>query len=115
MPYLRKYWSRLVYGVLLGILFGFSNAGILGATKVLLDRVFPEPAAHNESHLAKAAGTHFYTGTLRRARESFSAAVDPWLPMAGRSLDIQQALGALVFFPLLFAFRGYAGYLSSYC
>ncbi len=29
-PYLARYWPRFLIGILLGLLFGFSNALILG-------------------------------------------------------------------------------------
>jgi ABC-type multidrug transport system fused ATPase/permease subunit len=38
-PYLKKYRGRLIAGVLLGILFGVSNASFLWATKTLFERI----------------------------------------------------------------------------
>jgi subfamily B ATP-binding cassette protein MsbA len=49
------------------------------------------------------------------ARVVLARAIDPWLPTAARALDGRQVIGVLVLFPFLFAFRGYIGYLSSYC
>ncbi|MFN7139701.1 MAG: ABC transporter transmembrane domain-containing protein, partial [Limisphaerales bacterium] len=40
-PYLKRYWFRLVAGVLLGILFGVSNASFVWATKTLFERLAP--------------------------------------------------------------------------
>lgn len=112
LPYLRKYWPRLACGILLGLLFGISNAGILGATKTLMDRVFPKPAEESNT---KASPPSRMRKALASVTRHISQAVDPWLPAAGRPLDRQQALGVLLFFPLLFAFRGAAGYLTAYC
>jgi ATP-binding cassette, subfamily B, bacterial MsbA len=103
----------MLAGVLLGILFGISNAAILGGTKALLNRVFPE----NDRPTTVA---QFTTQTradsfLARTRDKFGAIADPWLPLKDRPLDATQLAGVLLFFPLIFAFRGYIGYLSSYC
>ncbi len=38
-PYLRRYWFRLVAGILLGVLFGVSNASFVWATKTLFERL----------------------------------------------------------------------------
>ena len=42
--YLRRYWTRLAAGVLLGILFGLTNASFVWATKVLIGRMAPPGA-----------------------------------------------------------------------
>jgi subfamily B ATP-binding cassette protein MsbA len=113
-PYIRRYWVRLLFGVLLGIMFGISNAAILGGSKALLNRVFPSDAT--ELKIPNTPGkTKSLTEFAERSRERLSAVADPWLPKDGRSLDARQVIGLLFFFPLLFAFRGYIGYLSSYC
>ena len=91
-PYLQRYWTRLACGVALGILFGLSNAAILGVSKGLLDRVFPpEQSARVDS--SNHAGLR---GRLDRARDSLQASLDPYLPMAGRPLTPPQAVGLLV-------------------
>ncbi len=40
-PYLRRYWGRLVLGILLGVLFGLSNASFIWATRTLFARLAP--------------------------------------------------------------------------
>ena len=55
-PYLKLYWGRLVAGLLLGILFGASNAGILGTSKLLLNRVFPESAGMTQESTPQSQG-----------------------------------------------------------
>jgi subfamily B ATP-binding cassette protein MsbA len=99
-------------GILLGILFGLSNAAILGASKGLLERVFPDSTATQTKKREKES---FLRAKLGALKERLHRAADPWLPMAGQPLSGAQAFGLLVIFPLLFAFRGYIGYLSSYC
>ena len=109
-PYIRRYWVRMSLGVLLGVWFGISNAVILGGTKAVLSRVFPESEKVTTTQSELKAGA-FAT----KAKENLIAIVDPWLPLKDRPLDAMQITGLLLFFPLLLAFRGYIGYLSSYC
>jgi ATP-binding cassette, subfamily B, bacterial MsbA len=109
-PYIRRYWVRMFLGVLLGVLFGISNAAILGGTKALLNRVFPEEKITSTS----SANTKI-PQVLESAKQKIIPLVDPWLPWKDRRLDAKQVAGLVLFFPLLFAFRGYIGYLSSYC
>lgn len=114
LPYLRRYWGRLSAGVLLGILFGFSNASFVWATKTLIGRMAPETAAQTELKQQHAGREGF----LDRAKEQLDHQtrqwLDPWLPYAGRAVDWRQVLGGLLFFPALVAVRGIMGYLSSY-
>src|SRR5688572_19184348 len=37
--YLRRYWVRLVLGLVLGVLFGMTNASFVWATKTLMERL----------------------------------------------------------------------------
>ena len=39
-PYLKRYWLRLFWGVLLGVIFGLSNAAILGVSKSAIKPVW---------------------------------------------------------------------------
>ncbi|HEX7861512.1 MAG TPA: ABC transporter ATP-binding protein [Verrucomicrobiae bacterium] len=114
-PYIRRYWTRLALGVLLGVLFGISNATILSGSKALLNRVFPQEQNASATALPRTETTKRIEEWTNNARERFVRSTDPWLPKDGRDLDAKQLTGLLLFFPLLFAFRGYIGYLSSYC
>lgn len=168
-PYLRRYWFRLVAGIILGILFGASNASFVWATKTLFERLAPQsdnrlvvgtnanvqivlstnaepkltieegnqptitfsnnavlelyvdPALLTNGTMV-ATGTYLdektarqKTGFFRRMINRANEIVDPWLPLSGRPIDTRQLIGGLLFLPILVAFRGYIGYLSSYC
>ena len=119
-PYLRRYWGRVAVGVLLGILFGVSNAGFVWATRTLIGRMNPTPLIVDPATAAGAELTPAAEGSRVRAviahwDQVTQREVDPWLPRIGRSLDLRQMVGGLLFLPLLAAFRGYTGFLSSYC
>jgi ATP-binding cassette, subfamily B, bacterial MsbA len=119
-PYLRRYWGRLVLGVLLGILFGVSNAGFVWATRTLIGRMNPNPpivapATGDGAALTPAAEGSRVRAVISHWDQVTQSAVDPWLPRIGRALDLRQMLGGLLFLPFLAAFRGYTGFLSSYC
>jgi subfamily B ATP-binding cassette protein MsbA len=47
--------------------------------------------------------------------ERLYLAVDPWLPLSGRSLDWKQIFGGLLLFPLVSLIRGVTGYATTYC
>ena len=115
-PYLRRYRVRLMLGILLGLIFGISNAGILGVTKMLLNRIFPEEPALQAGVTVDAPPGEGIRGWAyeqgQALKETVLPKIDPWLPAEGRELDALQVTGILVLFPLLFAFRGYLGYLS---
>ena len=127
--YLRRYWTRLAAGVLLGILFGLTNASFVWATKVMIGRMAPAeaftPATTAPPLPANAGQTNAvptgesgsgFTAKLKASAERVTdRVVDPWLPRFGRSIDWQQVLGGLLFLPLLVAMRGFSGYLSYYC
>lgn len=125
-PYFRRYWGRLAAGVVLGLLFGLSNAGFVWATKALIGRMSPQPpAAIRIDETTRSSGalpefgdtglgrglTRVQTTWNRRAGEW----MDSWLPLAGRPLDWRQLVGGLLLFPLVAAFRGSVGFLGNYC
>ncbi len=144
-PYLQRYAGRLVLGIVLGIVFGLSNAVILGATRTLLDRLNP-PAAPAEVGTALAPGPESAvtngvdtavgpagpgarpvrapagSGAAAAVRQKYEAwrvwwegQLDGWFPSAGHPLTGRQAMGVLLLLPALMAFRGFIGYFSSYC
>lgn len=139
-PYLRPYWVRLAAGILLGVLFGLSNASFMWATKTLFERMDAKPVAAvstNGVAATGAVGTGFLLpasaavaaqpaqadkatapAKVKKSRKFgvwLNAFIDPWLPLQGRAIDWKQIVGGLLFLPILVALRGYLGYLSSYC
>ena len=41
-PYLRRYWKRAAMGVLLGFVFGLTNASFIWASRTVVERMEPE-------------------------------------------------------------------------
>jgi ATP-binding cassette, subfamily B, bacterial MsbA len=111
-PYLKRYRGRLITGILLGFLFGVSNATFVWATRTLFDRLTP-----TEQHAtsANAARPSAVGDRLKEWGRSAEAAVDPLLPRQGRPLDALQITGGMLLLPLLVFLRGSVGYLNSYC
>lgn len=121
--YLRRYWARLAAGVLLGLLFGLSNASFVWASKTLIER-FEPPQELKEIPLSKRPGlvsspsAKLFKTLGAKARRIQNAArhfVDPWLPRAGTPLNWQQTLGLVLLLPLLVLFRSATDYGSNYC
>lgn len=116
-PYMRRYWARLLAGVLLGVCFGLLTGSFVWVTKTLVGRMAsgrsfsaqpdPGPAKDSKRGLVREKLTS-------ELQEKTGQWVDPWLPRIGRSLDTRQVLGSLFFVPVLVALRGLVGYLSSY-
>ena len=112
-PYLRRYWRRLLLGILFAAVFGLSNGVFVWATKTVFDRLAPNSAANPMS-----AATSMPGATSSWALEAKAVAdrvLDPWLPLMGRPLDWKQVLGGLLLLPLPVFLRSVAGYLSGYC
>jgi len=132
--YLRRYWTRLAAGVLLGVLFGLTNASFVWATKVMIGRMAPAvafepattttapslPSSSVETNAAPGARsasrlTSKFKAVKARSEEITDRIADPWLPRLGRAIDWRECLGGLLLLPALMAARGFSGYLSSYC
>ena len=110
-PYLQRYWGRLAAGVLLGILFGLINASFVWAVQTIVARLDPNTVLLPVASAQSSAMPEMF----REWQRSLHDWINPWLPLAGRTLDWRQVVGGLLFFPLLAALRGYIGFLSSYC
>ncbi len=110
-PYVRKYWVRLVAGILFGVLFGLSNASFVWATKTLIDRMTPA----SEQWAAKTETTGRIAELKTRLEGLTDRSIDPYLPRRGRALDWRQVAGGLLILPLLVALRGTVSFLTSYC
>jgi ABC-type multidrug transport system fused ATPase/permease subunit len=113
--YLRRYWVRLLAGILFGIAFGLSNASFVWATKTLMERFQPaeaEAKAIVKKSNQKPTWIKQHTETLRTAVNQW---IDPWLPRVGAKLDWRMITGALFFLPLLVLMRSTADYGNGYC
>ncbi len=111
-PYLKRYRGRLLAGILLGFLFGVSNASFVWATRTLFNRL--TPPGQNLDVSRKSPQTAL-SRRLLVWQKSAESAVDSLLPLRGRPLDALQIVGGLLFLPILVFLRGSAGYASSYC
>ena len=118
-PCLRRYWSRMTAGILLGVLFGLSNASFIWATQTLFERLDPK-SGMEAAVKDKTVGLNFpfadsARAALKEIKQASERTIDPWLPRTGRGLDGQQIFGGLLFLPVLVGMRGFLGYLSTYC
>ena len=114
-PYLRRYQARLAAGILMGILFGLSNAGFVWATKTLIGRLAPEAEVRAELKPQRPRQERFLDRLKVQLDTTTHNVMDPWLPYIGRPITWKQVLGGVLFLPVLVAIRGVVGYLSSYC
>lgn len=112
--YLRRYWFRLTAGVLLGVMFGLTNASFIWATKTLIER-FAEKDGSALLVSSKPALQKTSSAWSSRLKKDVNEFIEPWLPRAGRNLDWRQMLGGVLFLALLASVRGSTNYLSSYC
>ncbi|MDB6111163.1 MAG: ABC-type multidrug transport system fused ATPase/permease subunit [Pedosphaera sp.] len=111
-PYLKRYRGRLFAGILLGFLFGVSNASFVWATRTLFDRL--TPPEQREVRIKKTSDSAL-AQRLKSMQRSAEAACDPFLPSRGRALDGWQIAGGMLLLPFLVFVRGSVGYLNSYC
>ncbi|WCJ58962.1 ABC transporter ATP-binding protein [Fontisphaera persica] len=116
-PYLRKYWPRLLMGIFLAVSFGLTNASFVWVSRTLFERMDPAYAARRAEEKARPAAAPVLVKTDWPGRVSgaVQAALDPWLPKAGRTPDWRQMLGGLLILPLMVAVSRYLGYLATYC
>jgi subfamily B ATP-binding cassette protein MsbA len=148
LPYIRRYWLRFACGVVFGIIFGLSNAAFVGATTLLVSRLnsggafgMSAETVSQSGGLAAATAEKTQSAAVQPAtpeqdnkkkskpsspflawmQKYWGAAVDDWLPRAGRPLEWdswigwKQIAGGILLLPILSLLRGGVGYLSSYC
>ncbi len=120
-PYIRRYWGRLLAGILCGILFGLSNGSFIWAVRTLTERLTPrtEAAAREDASPKETKSKHVLPALrerLDRLNSKVNQWIDPWLPLAGaKKMGWQRALGGLLLLSLLVSIRSIADYLSGYC
>ena len=112
-PFLRRYWGRLVLGILLGICFGLVNASFVWGTKTLFERLEPTGKAEQSVPQSQVLPQAWEEG-FQTLNNKMTTRLDVWLPRVGDSISIQQIIGGLLFLPALVAIRSAIGYGSVY-
>src|ERR1043166_1369401 len=102
--FVRPYQSRLILGLICGILYGLTNGAFVGVLRLLIDLIFP------------TAGAGSFTEELRKAPKFLQPLIEsitPLLPQGGGASKVAVALaiGAIPFVMLL---RGLLSYLNVY-
>src|SRR5687768_10769997 len=114
-PYMRRYWGRLVLGILFGVLFGVSNGAFIWATGVITERLTPqsstnllsvrlaaEPSESIPLHISANTNVSLYTTNLIFSAQnwnqpqSISAKVKPKKTREGRFEEWLAKLNARV-------------------
>jgi subfamily B ATP-binding cassette protein MsbA len=90
-------------------MFGLFNASFIWGTRVIFERM--EPAEPKVENAAENQPQSSGNGMLQK----LDAAVDACLPRRGEPMNWQQALGGLLFLPLLVGLRGAMNFSSGYC
>ena len=96
-------------GILLGVMFGLFNASFVWGTRVIFERM--EPAKPKVENSTENSSVSKGKGILQK----LDAVVDACLPRRGEPMNWQQALGGLLFLPLLVGLRGSMNFSSGYC
>lgn len=109
--YLRRYWVRLCLGILLGVLFGLTNASFVWATKTLMERL-EDPKAEKSVTLTQKSAPVKPPSQFVVKVDRF---LDNWLPRYGRELSWQHIVGGVLFLPMLVLVRSSTNFASSYC
>ena len=112
-PFLRRYWGRLVLGILLGICFGLVNASFVWGTKTLFERLEPAGKAEQSVPQSQVLPQAWEKG-FQTLNNKMMTRLDVWLPRVGNPISIQQIIGGLLFLPVLVAMRSAIGYGSVY-
>ncbi len=132
-PYLARYRTRMVLGILLGVFYGVSNGAAIWGARFVFERLSGVTAssmttsagvspratiATEKSTTGKASAVDLVAADsqrwAKRAESWTRERLGPWLPEAGRKPDWKQALGLMLLLPFLMALRGYTGYFSNY-
>lgn len=106
LPFLWPYRNRFFAGVALALFFGLTNGAFVLATKTLFERLSPSPVA---------VGQADPQSLTNRVSGGFAEFMEKVLPRTGQPITPLQAIGAVLFLPLLMAVRAGSNYLSAYC
>ena len=112
-PFVRRYWVRLLLGILLGVVFGLVNASFVWGTKTLFERLEPkEKVAQSIPQIQAVPGA--WASKLESFNDRLMRRLDPWLPQVGDALSVKQLIGGILFLPILVTLRSTVGYGSVY-
>jgi ATP-binding cassette, subfamily B, bacterial MsbA len=114
--YLRRYWGRLLAGILFGVAFGLSNASFVWATRTLMERFEPADQIQKvEKKKVATAKLQWFRERAERLQTSVREVIDPWLPRVGTPINWKMRVGLLLFLPLLVFVRSASDYGNGYC
>lgn len=85
-PYLKRYWGRFAAGILLGALFGLSNASFIWAAKTIFERLDPNKSRHSEIVLTNQGPATL--GWSATTNKSFSITPSDGVLAAGGSTNL---------------------------
>lgn len=112
-PYMRRYWPRLLAGILLGVAFGVFNASFVWGTKTLFERLDPDSTTQISQSRVPDLFNERSNGIIA-IKERLDSKINQWLPKAGEPLSSTRIIGGLLFLPLLVGLRSGIGYSSVY-
>lgn len=120
LHYLKPYKTRFIVGLLCGILYALSNAGLIAVTKIVTEYIFPPSGQIAASSPGKEAQKKPFTffpqfdGKLNEYKESIRQKALSWMPDPGQKLSWSSTLILALLIPAVFAFRGLFNYLNGY-
>ena len=110
---MRKYFGRLIIGLMFGVFFGLFNASFVWGTKTLFERLEPKTEAAADLNQTNAL-SGVWKSKLDEANRAIMSRLNDWLPKIGSQLEIRQIIGGLFFLPILVGLRSGLGYASVY-
>ncbi len=119
-PFLNRYRGQVILGLLFGLTYGLFNASFVWGTKTIFERMEPKPimvvaSVSDTTTPSTDTDEHSLSERMAKLDDWIMERLDPWLPRLGRPLDWAQALGGLLFLPVLVGLRGLISFFSVYC
>ncbi len=117
-PYIRRYRSRLILGIVLGVLYGLTSAMFPWAVKTVASRMMPPEntsAVATVSQQTGAGTSAAIQQKLQTAQAEVVGLLDEWLPRHGKPLTLKKGIGCMLFLPIMVFFRGFFSFTSGYC
>jgi len=122
LQYLKPYKTRFIAGIICGILYAASNAGLIAVTKVVTEYIFPPSQTSNmlgrqdENGSAKKVFTVFpeFEKHLNGIKDMVRLRFMGWLPDPQEKLTWTSTLLLALLIPGIIAIRGIFNYLNGY-